>query len=68
VSGRGHGWATDAARVLSEWALAQPEVEAVMATTDPLNTASQAVLERVGFKRVANRGDLWAYELLEPPL
>jgi RimJ/RimL family protein N-acetyltransferase len=68
VSGRGFGWATDAARVLSEWALAQPEIEAVMATTDPLNTASQAVLDRVGFHRVADRGDLWAFELMELPV
>jgi RimJ/RimL family protein N-acetyltransferase len=66
-SGRGQGWATDAARTLCQWALAQPEVLVVLATTEPGNSASQAVLERVGFLRVADRGDLWAYELSSPP-
>ncbi|SEO28438.1 GNAT family N-acetyltransferase [Actinacidiphila rubida] len=66
-SARGEGWATDAARALSEWALAQPEVMVVLATTEPENVASQAVLERVGFTRVADRGELWAYELTSPP-
>jgi RimJ/RimL family protein N-acetyltransferase len=63
VSGRGGGWATDAARALCRWALGQPEVDRVVATTEPGNTASQAVLGRVGFRRVADRGDLFAYEL-----
>ena len=63
VSARGSGWATDAARALCQWALLQPEVMVVLATTEPGNRASQAVLERVGFVRVPNRGELWAYEL-----
>jgi RimJ/RimL family protein N-acetyltransferase len=67
VSARGGGWATDAARALCQWALAQPEVIVVLATTEPGNRASQAVLERVGFERVADRGELWAYELTSPP-
>ncbi|WP_328917546.1 MULTISPECIES: GNAT family N-acetyltransferase [unclassified Streptomyces] len=67
VSGRGAGWATDAARALCQWALAQPGVLVVQATTEPGNRASQAVLERVGFLRVADRGELWAYELTSPP-
>ena len=66
-SGRGQGWATDAARALCQWALGQPDVVLVVATTEPGNRASQAVLERIGFVRVANRGDLWAYELTEMP-
>lgn len=40
----------------------------VVATTEPGNRASQAVLERIGFVRVANRGDLWAYELRLMPV
>jgi RimJ/RimL family protein N-acetyltransferase len=63
TSGRGAGWATDAARALCQWALGQPEVDLVLATTEPANAASQAVLTRVGFQRVADRGELWAYEL-----
>ncbi|MBD0740221.1 GNAT family N-acetyltransferase [Streptomyces sp. CBMA29] len=66
-SGRGAGWATDAARVLCQWALAQPGVLVVLATTEPANRPSQAVLERVGFARVADRGELWAYELTSLP-
>ncbi|MET9221028.1 GNAT family protein [Streptomyces sp. NPDC088197] len=66
-SGRGAGWATDAARVLCQWALAQPGVLVVLATTEPANRPSQAVLERVGFVRVADRGELWAYELTSLP-
>lgn len=67
VSGRGQGWATDAARALCQWALGQPDVMVVLATTEPGNRASQAVLGRVGFVRVADRGELWAYELTAPP-
>lgn len=66
-SGRGAGWATDAARVLCQWALSQPGVVVVLATTEPANGPSQAVLERVGFMRVADRGELWAYELTSLP-
>jgi RimJ/RimL family protein N-acetyltransferase len=40
----------------------------VLATTEPGNRASQAVLERVGFVRVADRGELWAYELATLPV
>jgi RimJ/RimL family protein N-acetyltransferase len=67
VSARGLGWATDAARALCQWALAQPEVVMVLATTEPGNRPSQAVLERIGFERVADRGELWAYELTTMP-
>lgn len=67
VSGRGSGWATDAARALCRWALGQPEVDRVLAATEPGNEASQAVLGRVGFRRVADRGTLFGYELLSLP-
>jgi RimJ/RimL family protein N-acetyltransferase len=66
-SGRGAGWATDAARALCRWALGQPGVSVVLATTEPGNRASQAVLERVGFTRTADRGELWSYELTSLP-
>ena len=67
-SGRGAGWATDAARALCQWALGQPNVVVVLATTEPGNRDSQAVLERIGFERVADRGELWAYELTTMPV
>ncbi|MDX2646762.1 GNAT family N-acetyltransferase [Streptomyces sp. NPDC001902] len=62
-SARGVGWATDAVLVLSRWALSRAEVRTVLATTDPGNRASQRVLERAGFGRVADRDAQWAYEL-----
>jgi RimJ/RimL family protein N-acetyltransferase len=67
-SARGAGWATDAARILCQWALAQPHVGSVLATTEPDNSASQSVLKRVGFHRIADRGELWAYELTSIPV
>ncbi|WP_089224625.1 GNAT family N-acetyltransferase [Actinacidiphila glaucinigra] len=62
-SARGVGWATDAVLVLSRWALSRAEVRTVLATTDPGNRASQRVLERAGFGRIADRDAQWAYEL-----
>ncbi|MEV5014095.1 GNAT family N-acetyltransferase [Streptomyces sp. NPDC053780] len=64
---RGHGYATEALRALSAWALAREEVTSVFATTEPANVASQAVITRAGFTRVAgdegqDEGQL-AYEL-----
>ncbi|MDT0613804.1 GNAT family N-acetyltransferase [Streptomyces lancefieldiae] len=50
---RGHGYATEGLRTLSAWALAREEVTSVFATTEPDNTASQAVIARAGFTRVA---------------
>jgi RimJ/RimL family protein N-acetyltransferase len=60
---RGGGWATDAARLISRWALSRPEVRTVLATTDPENAASQRVLARAGFAWVGDREGLRAYEL-----
>ncbi|WP_328535628.1 GNAT family N-acetyltransferase [Streptomyces sp. NBC_00344] len=62
-SARGAGWATDAVAAISQWALSLPSVHTVLACTDPGNQASQRVLTRAGFTRVADRDSLWAYEL-----
>ena len=51
---RGQGYATESLRALTAWALAQPDVETVYATTDADNTASQRVLERAGFRRIGD--------------
>lgn len=63
ASARGRGWATDAVRLLSAWALRQPEAERVAATTEAGNLPSRRVLERAGFCRVEDRGTLLAFEL-----
>jgi ribosomal-protein-alanine N-acetyltransferase len=46
------GYATEGARVLVAWALAQPGVTSVVASCDPDNTASIRTLERLRFTRV----------------
>ena len=63
ASTRGAGWATDAVRILSGHALDQPEVERVLATTEPGNLPSQRVLERAGYRRIEDREGLMAFEL-----
>lgn len=66
VKARGAGWATRAVRLLSAWALGQPGVRTVQASTEPSNTPSQAVLGRAGFTRVEDREGMWAFELTAP--
>ena len=44
----GHGLMTEAAGVVVEWVIAQPEIHRVWATVDLENAASQRVLEKVG--------------------
>lgn len=46
------GIATEATRACVEWALAQPGIRGVTATTPPWHVASIRVLERSGFTRV----------------
>lgn len=49
---RGKGLASRAARLLLRWAFTEARIPLVTAGTAPSNTASQRVLERVGFHRV----------------
>ncbi|MEU6552999.1 GNAT family N-acetyltransferase [Streptomyces sp. NPDC046915] len=48
---RGQGYATEALRALSEWALARDDVRLLMATVDQENLPSQAVVTRSGYDR-----------------
>jgi RimJ/RimL family protein N-acetyltransferase len=48
-SARRHGYATEAIGALTEWALAQPGVDAVRAQTLPDNEPSIRALQRAGF-------------------
>lgn len=52
---RGHGFASEAARALVEWALGQPGVERVVAEGEPINAASRRVLEKIGMRPVDER-------------
>ncbi|MFF2505003.1 GNAT family N-acetyltransferase [Streptomyces sp. NPDC058067] len=64
---RGRGYATEAVTAIAAWALSQPGVTAVTATTDPDNAASQRVLRRAGFAEIPAAGDERAYELPRTP-
>jgi ribosomal-protein-alanine N-acetyltransferase len=64
---RGRGYATEATRACVEWALAEPGVRAVQATTFPWHHASLAVLRKCGMVQVGVRphdilGDLLVFE------
>jgi RimJ/RimL family protein N-acetyltransferase len=50
-SARGRGYATEALRALSDWALARDDVRSLCATIEPDNAASQRVVARAGFAR-----------------
>lgn len=47
----GHGFATEAARVVVDWALSRPEIHRVWAVCDVENSASARVLEKIGMER-----------------
>ena len=51
---RNRGYASEAARALVDWGLAQPDVERVIAKCDPDNYPSMRVLEKIGMQRVGD--------------
>jgi len=64
---RGNGLATEATRACVEWALAQPGIVAVQATTFPWHAASLGVIRKLGMRPVATRehdtlGELLVFE------
>lgn len=59
------GYATEGTLASVEWALAQPGVHAVRATTPIWHTASKRVLERCGFRLAGTRDAELLGELLE---
>src|SRR4051794_32865104 len=67
---RGHGYATEAARVLLAWASAQPGVRRIIANCDASNRASIRVLEKLGLRLRERDGDELHWELpcLHPPI
>ncbi|MDQ1037060.1 RimJ/RimL family protein N-acetyltransferase [Streptomyces sp. V3I8] len=66
-SARGNGYATEALRALSAWALAREDLTYLFATVDRANVPSQGVISRVGFTEVGTvegeDGEQYAYEL-----
>jgi RimJ/RimL family protein N-acetyltransferase len=65
---RGKGYATEMLTLLSEWALARPEIDFVRATSRPDNLPSLRVAEKSGFTatgelvRDAEHGELLVFE------
>jgi ribosomal-protein-alanine N-acetyltransferase len=64
---QGEGLATEATRACVEWALLEPGIVAVQATTVPWHTASLRVIAKVGMGRVGVRdheilGELLVFE------
>ncbi|WP_025350879.1 GNAT family N-acetyltransferase [Nocardia nova] len=51
ASRRGYGYATEAVRVLTEYAFTATEVDVVFANVEPSNPASVRVAEKAGFGR-----------------
>lgn len=70
----GHGYATEAARALLEWAFASLDLNRVQAETDTRNAGSARVLEKLGFVQEGTLredcvvdgdvSDSWVYGLL----
>lgn len=67
---RGNGYATEALRALSAWALARDDLSLLFAAIERTNTPSQRVVARAGFTRVSEDEEQYAYELrgLDPSL
>jgi ribosomal-protein-alanine N-acetyltransferase len=64
---RGVGLATEATRACVDWALAEPDIAAVQATTFPWHAASLGVIRNLGMQHVATRdhdtlGELLVFE------
>ncbi|MFG2604074.1 GNAT family N-acetyltransferase [Streptomyces sp. NPDC048514] len=59
---RGRGYATEAVGALTEWALARPDVDLVLATIEHDNAASQRVVARAGFTRATVEEERTAHD------
>ncbi|MCS6898389.1 MAG: GNAT family protein [Myxococcales bacterium] len=64
---QGQGLATEATATCVDWALSQPGIQAVTASTFPWHYASLRVIARIGMHRIGSRehdllGELWVFE------
>jgi RimJ/RimL family protein N-acetyltransferase len=64
---QGQGLATEATAACVDWALAQPGILSVTASTFPWHHASLRVIARVGMRRIGSRehdllGEIWVFE------
>ncbi len=60
---QGNGYMTEAVAALIRWALEQPGVKRILASTNKTNVASYSVLVKNGFEKVGESDELfsWAY-------
>ncbi len=63
---RGSGLATEAGRALLAFATESLTLRRLFATTDPANTGSVRVMEKLGLIRTETRSDEWVYEARRP--
>ncbi|MDR3081760.1 MAG: GNAT family N-acetyltransferase, partial [Streptomyces sp.] len=61
VGARGNGYATEALRALTAWALAKDGVSTVTAVVERANIPSQGVVSRAGFTQVGEDEETFAY-------
>lgn len=54
---QGNGYATEAVKVVVDWALNQPSVVYIKAETEETNSVSKRVLQKVGFIETGNIGE-----------
>lgn len=63
---RRQGFANQASELLIAWARSQPGVRAITARVEPGNTASQRLLDRLGFVRDGEREGMQRFILRTP--
>lgn len=68
ASRRGRGYATEAARVLAEFALTAPGVHTVSADVELSNPSSVRVLEKAGFRRWTTEENTARFRITRPDL
>jgi len=57
------GFMTEVVRGMIEWAKTQPEIKAIVASTEKMNTASFKVLEKNNFIKIGEKGSLFHWKL-----
>lgn len=68
---QGHGYASEATQAVLRWALTEPEVRSVRATTPAWHTASLRIIEKMGMSLCGRRehemfGELLVFEVRGP--
>lgn len=65
---RGRGYGTEVVEAITRHLLSRPDVQRVVAGTEPDNQPSRRVLERAGFTVTGQDGDEVRYAITDPPV